>query len=791
MKQTNSKTSCYHCGDDCPDLTIAADNHYFCCTGCKTVYEIFSENGLEGFYLLNDSPGQQKGTKKSIDYSHLKNSEVTEKLLDFSDDGINVVTLFLPAIHCSSCVYLLENLQKLHSGIVKVVVNFPKRQARITFKSAKISLYEVAVLLDKIGYEPNLSLESTEAKAKKDYSLLYQLGVSGFVFGNTMIMALPEYFDMNDTTLKSFAPFFRGLMLVLSIPVILYSAKDYFKSAYKGLKNSFINIDVPIALGIIVLFSRSAYEVLAGIGSGYFDSLAGLIFFLLLGKFFQRKTYDSLSFERDYKSYFPLAITVLKEGIEVSTTLEKLVVGDRILVRNQELIPADSILISEKAHIDNRFVTGESSLIAKTSGDKIFAGGKQEGSAIELEVLKTVDQSYLTSLWNNDAFDKDKTKPFKSVTDQISKYFTLAILLLTTIAGAYWFTVDTSMAFQVISSILIVACPCALALSAPFTNGNTLRIFGRNHFFVKNAETVETLGKVNHVVWDKTGTLTKGDQVDLKYSGENPSQTDLSVLKSMARQSNHPLSRLLNQSLKVDLLQLSDFSEIPGQGLSATFEGVKYKLGSPTFVGGELSKNKSGFTWSKDDQVVGKYELSHIYRSGIDEVISKMPVTHQSLLTGDHDGEAEKINQMFSNIETTRYYQKPIDKLNYIVERQKSGDVVAMIGDGLNDAGALQQSQVGISISEDVNGFSPACDAILDAKKFDRIPDFLNLAKKSRQIIFASFILSFAYNTVGLTFAIMGMLSPVVSAILMPLSSISVVVFVTIATNLLAKKHNL
>ncbi len=787
----NSKTSCYHCGDDCPDHLITADDHYFCCTGCKTVYEIFSENGLEGFYLLNDSPGPQKGTKKSIDFSHLNNPEVTEKLLDFSDDGIDVVTLFLPAIHCSSCVYLLENLQKINPGIVKVVVNFPKRQARITFKNKEISLYEVAVLLDKIGYEPNLSLESTEAKAKKDYTLLYQLGVSGFVFGNTMIMALPEYFDMNDTTLKSFAPFFRGLMLVLSVPVILYSARDYFKSAYKGLKNSFINIDVPIALGIIVLFSRSAYEVLTGIGSGYFDSLAGLIFFLLLGKFFQRKTYDSLSFERDYKSYFPLAITVLKEGKEVSTTLEKLAVGDRILVRNQELIPADSILLSEKARIDNRFVTGESSLITKASGDKIYAGGKQEGEAIELEVIKTVDQSYLTSLWNNDAFTKEKSQPFKSITDQISKYFTLAILILTALAGAYWFTVDTSIAFQVITSILIVACPCALALSAPFTNGNTLRIFGRNHFFVKNAETVETLGKVNHVVWDKTGTLTQGDQVDLEYSGEPLDSNDISVLKSMARQSNHPLSRLLNQHLTAELVALNDFTEIPGKGLSALHNGITYRLGSSTFVGGELRKNKSGFLWSKDGVLCGKFELSHVFRPEIGSVINHLPVAHQSLLTGDHDGEAEKIDRLFSKIETTKYFQKPIDKLNYIEERQELGDIVAMVGDGLNDAGALQQSQVGISISEDVNGFTPACDAILDAKKFKDIPALFSMAKKSRQVIYASFILSFAYNTVGLTFAILGKLSPVISAILMPLSSISVVVFVTIATNLLAKRLKL
>ena len=748
---------------------------------------------MDNFYDLNQTPGvQQKTSKKNYDY--LDNPDIEQKLLDFSDNGISVIRLYLPAIHCSSCIWLLENLGKLKEGIITCRVNFPKRTARITFKQEKISLKELAELLTAIGYEPLISLEDTERKKqKKDNTLLYKFGIAGFAFGNIMIMALPEYFDYNDSTLQTFLPFFRWLMLALSIPVVFYSASDYFVSAYKGLKNKFINIDVPIALGISVLFIRSIYEIITLTGPGYFDSLTGLIFFLTLGKFFQRKTYDSLSFDRDYKSYFPVAVTRLdkKEESVAVTDLKK---GDRILIRNEELIPTDSILISKVAFIDNSFVTGESVLVQKHSGDKIFAGGQQNGEAVELEVLQPTDKSYLTQLWNHEIFQKDQGFHFKSITDSISQYFTIVLMIIATAAAGYWYFVNPAVSFSVFTAILIVACPCALALSAPFTLGNTLRIYGRNKLYVKNTDTIENLAAINHIIWDKTGTLTESKGHEIVWVGEELTTIEKTGVRSLARQSNHPLSRIINEHLsKLNHIKVSAYAEETGKGSRGEIEGINIKLGSAKFVGCThlAAADETRVYISINNQCKGFFKIDNQYRAQLAQVISALSGHKQSMISGDSAGQKEIMTTYFGSDKNLHFNQKPEDKLEFIKNAQTFGDKVLMLGDGLNDAGALRQSNVGISISEDVNSFSPACDAILDASSFQKIHKLLAFSKTSMKVIKWSFALSFTYNLVGLYFAATAQLSPVISAILMPLSSITIVIFVTVLTNVLAKQKGL
>ncbi len=795
MQNTAELTKCYHCGADCENEQIKLEDKFFCCAGCKTVYEILQSNNMQQYYEMNLAPGQSRQNKNKKDFAFLENEDIQQRLLDFSDDGISVIRLYLPAIHCSSCIWLLENLGKLKKGVISVVVNFPKRTARVTFKEADISLREVAELLSAIGYEPLISLEDTQKKREtKDRSLLYKFGVAAFAFGNIMIMALPEYFDYEDASLQTFLPFFRWLMLALSVPVVVYSANDYFISAFKGMKHRYMNIDVPIALGISVLFLRSAYDVITQSGPGYFDSLTGLVFFLLLGKFFQRKTYESLSFDRDYKSYFPVAVTKLGDS-EENIPVNDLKTGDRILIRNEELIPADCILLKGEALIDNSFVTGEATPVKKQSGDRIFAGGKQMGEAIELEVIKPVEQSYLTQLWNNEIFTKGERVDFKSLTDRISKYFTVAILIIATIAAAYWYAVDPRKAFTVFTAILIVACPCALALSAPFTHGNVLRIFGRNKFFVKDATAVERMAEINQLVWDKTGTLTASHGTRLRYEGAPLSDADKAAFKALARQSNHPLSRMLYNSLQGESISLTDYNEEAGKGSRAKVDDDTYRLGSADWAhAGEAENvlNETRVYISKNEKFVGYFLVQNEYRKGAFDLIKRLGSQFgQSLLSGDSSGEKAVLQPVFGEGADLHFNQKPDDKLALIKNLQSKGQRVLMIGDGLNDAGALRQSDVGISLSEDVNTFSPACDAILDATELTRFDTFLQFTRTAKRIIIASFVLSFAYNLVGLSFAAAGLLSPVVSAILMPLSSITIVVFVTVVSNVGARKRGL
>lgn len=786
--------NCFHCGLDIVNTEeIIFDDKEFCCNGCKTVYEIFSLNDMTCYYDFEKSPG---ATPQDINgkYDFLDNESIVSKLLEFQEDSIAIISLNIPHIHCSSCIWILENLQRLQKGINTSQVNFPEKKVRITYNPETVSLKTIVYLLSSIGYEPYISLENYETgKNNVDRSLTYKLGVAFFCFGNIMLLSFPEYFEVKEYWLDQYRGFFRWLIFALSLPSFFYSASGYYVSAYKSIKSKMLNIDIPIALGIVVMFVRSTVDILMDYGSGFFDSLTGLIFFMLLGKMFQIKTYSFLSFERDFKSYFPIAITKINaDATEESIPVYDIQKGDRLLIRNQELIPVDGILIAEKAEIDYSFVTGEAIPITKKSGDKVFAGGKQIGKVIEMEVLHSVSQSYLTQLWSNDVFQKNVEQKHKTITDRISRYFTPILLLIAFAGFGYWIFTDTNTAFNVFTAVLIVACPCALALTAPFTTGNVLRILGKKKFYLKNALVIEQLAKVDTIVFDKTGTITTNKKSNISYEGEALSEAHLVVIKNVLRASNHPLSRMLYDFLPdVKKIKINEFEEITGKGILAQTEGVEVKMGSAAFVEllDEDTRQQTSVHIKINGVYLGKYVFNNQYREGLAQLFDTLKKGYQiKVLSGDNEGERSTLEALLPKGTELVFNQKPEQKLEFIKNLQQEGKNVMMVGDGLNDAGALAQSNVGISISENVNVFSPACDAILDASEFQKLNYFMKLSKKAITTIKMSFTLSLLYNVVGLSFAVTGNLLPLVAAIIMPLSTITIVSFVTIMSNFYSKR---
>lgn len=797
----NSK-NCYHCGVNCGNNSIAFDEKDFCCNGCKTVYEIFSCNDLSYYYDLQSAAGATPTTVEAK-YDFLDTVAIIDRLTEFNDENIQVVNLYIPHIHCSSCIWILENLNKLNTNISGSEVDFPKKTVRITYNSAEISLKQLVLLLARIGYEPNISLDDFDNKKKGvDRSLIYKLGVAGFAFGNVMFLSFPDYFDLSSSTnsggefwLNQYQTIFRWLMFTFSLPVVLYAGRDYFISAFKGLRSRLLTIDVPIALGILVLFLRSTLEIIFDWGPGFFDSLTGLVFFLLLGKFFQQKTYSFLSFERDYKSYFPIAITrITTNGKEESRQVHDIKPGDRLLIRNEELIPVDGILIYGNAHIDYSFVTGESEPVLKVSGDKVFAGGKQLNSAIEIEALKSVSQSYLTQLWSNSVFQADKSSTFQTLTDSIGKRFTIAVLSIASIATVFWLYHDPTKAMNVFTAVLIIACPCAIALASPFTLGNMLRIFGRKKFYLKDTQTIEQLAQIDTVIFDKTGTITTSQKSLATYEGMPFTMAEESLLKNTLRASNHPLSRSLYDLLaEQHITTLDAYEEYQGQGLEGTMGNEHIKIGSADFVGNHQVSDvlNTSVHVSSNDIYKGKYVFQNRYREGVSKLFKEMSETMKlAILSGDNEGEKARLEELLPKLTPMFFNQRPETKLKFIESLQNQGKKVLMVGDGLNDAGALRQSEVGIAISENINVFSPACDGILDASKFRQLYQYILASKKAMNIIKLSFALSLGYNIIGLYFAVTGQLQPVIAAILMPLSSISVVAFATIMTNLISRKLN-
>ena len=769
---TKEDMICFHCGEDCLDDTIHISDKLFCCEGCKMVYEILNAHELTQYYAIDEKPGISRRGKRAEQFAWLDDPEIADKLVDYKDDKISRITLRLPQIHCASCIWLLEHLYRLQPGIVQSTVNFLKKQAYISFEHDAVSLRQVSELLAAIGYTPDLNLDALENEGRVkavDRTLYYQLGIAGFAFGNIMLLSFPEYLGLGD---EAFKVWFGYLNILLALPVVFYSARPYLQSAWAGLREKQLNIDVPITLGIIALFGRSVFEILSQQGAGYLDSLAGLVFFLLIGKWFQQKTYHQLSFERDYKSYFPIAATVINDGGETTVAVNKLQVGETILVRNQELIPADGILIRGDANIDYSFVTGESLPVSKASGEKLYAGGRQMGDSIQITTIKKVSQSYLTQLWNDSAFDKQEAKASASdLADAIGKRFTWVILAIATATLIYWLPKDTGYAINAFTSVLIIACPCAVALSVPFTFGNVIRYMARMGLYLKNTLVIEKMAKINTIVFDKTGTLTYAVDNQISFDGVPLDEAELVNVRSLARQSGHPVSRQIAAmaGAEGEFNEVSLLKEIAGQGVSGIVGETEIAL----------EKHPHGTALTIDGTQRGIFRMANKYRSGFEELISQWKGNYDLyVLSGDRPHEQKVLEQYFDS--TNLFFdQSPREKLEFI-DRLKSNNAehqVMMLGDGLNDAGALQRSDVGIVIAEDTNNFTPACDAILDAAEFDRLTSFIRLARKSINVVYMSYALAFVYNVIGLSYAVQGTLSPVIAAILMPLSSITIVLF--------------
>lgn len=777
VPEIETAASCYHCGENCDTELVKLKEKTFCCEGCKMVYEILQENDLCTYYDLENNPGLSLKGKRTTTYAYLEEKEVQEKLLTFSNDRLSKVSLHLPQIHCSSCIWLLENLYKLHPGITQSQVNFPKKTIHLSFEHEQTSLRKLVELLASIGYAPTINYSQLETveESEIDYTLTYKLGVTGFLFGNIMLISFPEYLGLEASV---YATWFGYLNIALALPLLLYSGSDYLRSAYYGLRQGHLNIDVPVSLGMLALFGRSLYEILSHTGAGYFDSLAGLIFFLLVGKWFQGKTYHNLSFERDYKSYFPIATLVKRKKDWVSTPLNKVEIGDQLLIKNGELIPADAKISKGVAHIDYSFVSGEEDLVTKRVGDRIFAGGKLQGGSIEVTVSRKVEHSYLTQLWNDQAFKQDKFEGKQSrLANQIAKFFTIVILSIAGLTFGYWWQIDSSIAFNAFTAVLIIACPCAVALAIPFTYGNVLRMLARHQFYVRHTHVIEALQSITHIVLDKTGTLTDNRQLLLHYEGDELSDELKRAVKSMVVQSSHPLSvGIASLFSTIEAIDQITVTEIPGKGLAATIEGKSFRLGSAHFVGVEENHRKGVFL-QIDGKVQGLFAYKNQYRSTLKTFMTDLRQYFTlSLLSGDNNQELDHLIPYFDTRNQLHFNQSPQDKLTYIQSLQKQDAIVLMLGDGINDAGALQQSHVGVVLTEDINNFTPASDAILGAAQFGQFPAMIRYVRQSKWVVYFAYAIAACYNVIGLSYAVQGLLSPVVAAILMPLSAITIVI---------------
>jgi P-type Cu+ transporter len=797
LTEQTRANQCFHCGEPVGKTGFAYEAKAFCCQGCMTVFQLLTENGLDDFYTISDAAGVRIATPVgSGRFDYLDDATVRVKLVDYSDEKITKITLRAPAIHCIACVWLLENLFRLKPGIAESRVRFLQKEVAITFDTARVKLSEAVTLLSSLGYEPELKLSDLDKKKTGPITrrLWMQIGFAGFAFGNIMLMSLSSYFGLDAFQAGRFKPLFGYVSLVLVLPVVFYSASDYWKTSWRSVQQRAISLDIPIAVGIVALFAQSAFEVISGQGEGYCDSLAGLLFFLLSGKLFQQKIFDRLAFDRDYKSFFPLSVTRRNDERDEQCSLSQLRVGDRVVLRNGELIPADAKLVAGSAVVDYGFVTGESAPIEKNIGEHLFAGGRQVGGAIEIETVKAVSQSYLASLWNQQPFQKGNDKSVETLTNQYSKRFTKLVFAIALAAGVFWSFTSAAKALNAFTAVLIVACPCALALAAPFALGTAQRLLARRNIYLKNVGVLETLAHIDHIVFDKTGTLTAAGAGEVRFCGATLTTPEQRYIRALTQDSTHPYATRICETLCSSGAEtVRSFSEITGCGITGTIDGTRIRMGSALWLAQNgISVPKNDVSGSHvhvaiGDIYRGAFVLTSAIRPEVGQMIQGIDC-QVSLLSGDNAKERQLFETIFGDSRPMWFNQTPHEKLAYISRLQKCGRKVMMVGDGLNDAGALKQSDVGVAVVENVNAFSPASDIIVSGNVVPQLDKVLRYAKNCVRIVRWSFVISGLYNVIGLAIAAQAQLSPVVCAILMPLSSLTVVLFACGAVTVASRK---
>jgi Cu+-exporting ATPase len=787
MPTLNPSTSpasekCRHCGAACHEV-FTSQHGVFCCAGCASVFEILSAHELEAYYACEVQPGVPQAradTRDQARFAPLDDPAVAARVIDQRRGSTVQATFSIPSIHCASCVWLLERLWRLDAGIARSEVDLIRRSVRVEFDATLIPLRRVAELLAAVGYEPAITGEEGRSTAAPRRRLYLQIGVAGFAFGNIMLFSIPRY--VNGAPLEDgFQRLFDVLNILLAVPVLLFSAADYFRTAAQAIRTRTMALEIPVALGLIVLFVRSVVDIATSASEGFMDSFAGLVFFLLIGRLFQQKAFDRIAFDRTFRSFLPLSVRV-ERGRSLSVEpIDALRIGDRIVVRSDEVVPADAELLDDEAAVDYAFTTGEQTPVRAVRGEIVRAGGRAVAGAMRLRVVRHVSQTHLASLWTNPIFSRPKASWITGLNARFGAWFTVGAIGLAAAGAIAWWP-DARASAGVATAVLIIACPCALTLAAPITLGTAMGVLGRSGLYLKHPGVVLDLSRTDTVVFDKTGTLTAaGSRRIVETSGMSDAAWER--VRRLAAESIHPTSRAIARASsryagpRVVPGRPQNVREVVGHGLCGTVDGQRVAIGGTTFIAAETSEVPVGpddATFVVSGRERGWIRLATELRPGMEAAIRTLAATHHiQLLSGDHARERKTWSRLFGG--NAHFRQLPEDKLARIERARDAGRHVLMIGDGLNDAGALAAADVGMAVSDESARMTPGCDAIISGERLDALPAFLRFARRGRQVVAICFAVSVVYNAIGLALALAGALTPLAAAVLMPVSSLTVI----------------
>ena len=764
---------------------IEAEDLYFCCKGCQGVYHLLHSEGLDNFY---DRAKDTKLDPVSIDLSDLERFDLegfTKKYVK-NIDGYSHVSLIIDGIHCSACVWLNEKVLHQSDGIIEAEINFTTHKAKIVWDDEVLKLSDIIKKVRSIGYNAypyDSSLQEQRANQdRRDYYIKLLVGI--FATMNVMWLAIAQYAGYFTGMRSDIKEILQWAEFILATPTLFFTGWVYFRGAYFGLKNRFINMDFLVATGATLAYVYSIYAMITGRGETYFESVIMIITFVFVGKYLEvlskKRAVDTLD---SMTSSLPTEVVVIMDDEKSVVGVDDVKVGDIIELKAGDKVVIDGSIVMGEGSFDESSLTGESKPIYKRDGESLTSGSINLDSLIRYKVSKVYGDSMLANIVSLLENSLSKKPKIEKLANEISGYFSVAILLiaLATFAGWYYYGGDFERALIISISVIVIACPCALGLATPMATLVGLSKGAKRGILFKEAGFLETFAKSDVIFLDKTGTLTQGRPKVIKHSVKT--SYDLNLLYSLTKSSTHPISRGIYEYLEANhsdlkLYNLQDVKTIQAKGLSAEYDGKKLLGGNGSLFKDlkDLDEDGSIFIFSIDGEVVDLFVLEDGIKDGAKEVIKEFKKSGLKvvMLTGDNEKVAAKVAKEVG-IEEFKSSLYPQDKAKFIDDYHDMGKTVVMVGDGINDALALSKSDIAIAMGSGSDVSVDVSDVVLLDDDIKSLGLSYKLSKKTYTNIKQNLSISLIYNLVTIPLAVSGLVIPLIAALSMSLSSLLVV----------------
>jgi Cu2+-exporting ATPase len=802
-KAGKTATICFHCGQPIPAgvdyrTSIAGEAQPMCCRGCQAVAQAIVDGGLTDYYRhrTDTAPTARELVpeflRESSVYDH---PEIQKSFVRDHGGNLREASLILENITCAACVWLNERYLAGLPGVREVHINYSTHRARVVWDETRLRLSDILEAVARIGYlahpyDPARGQALREAERKQ---LLRQLGVAALFGMQVMTLAEALYFGEWWGIELDLQRFFLWVSLLLTLPVLFYSAQPFFAGAFRDLRNRRAGMDVPIVLGIVTAFAASLWTTVTHEGVAYYDSVTMFVFLLLGARYFEQRARARANeaTERLVQAAPAVATRLAEGGGNEQVAVAELKPGDRVRVHPGETVPADGVVLEGRSSVDESLLSGESRPLPKGPGDALVGGSINRESPLLVRVEKTGADTVLSAILRLlDRAGAEKPR-LAELAERAAGWFVFGVLLLAAIVGVYWWLHEPARTLPIVIAVLVVTCPCALALATPTALTCATGALTRRGLLATRGHALERLARATHFVFDKTGTLTLGQArlAETRALARLPAPECLKLAAALERHSEHPLARALVQAAPGDLPTAGAVTNIPGEGLRGTIGGDTYYVGAPEFLRREAGLADTGPVFAalarhegpvvalaNSRSLLAVFTFEDTLRPGAEALVARLRRLGKEvwLLTGDHEAAARHVANRLG-IEAVRFGLKPADKLDTIRSLQAQGAVVAMVGDGVNDAPVLAGADVSIAMGNAAHVSAAAADMILLAPDLARLLDGLATAQRTLAVIRQNLAWAVGYNLVAVPAAAMGYISPWLAALGMSLSSLTVV----------------